>query len=142
MRRHTVSLKEALTEARRHDGWTLIEMLVVLSLILILSSMALTQYRNSIQTAKEATLRSNLFIMRDAISQYYADKARYPESLQALVTDRYIREVPKDPIANTTEWQTETAPTEPGQLSSQAGIYDVKSTASGTALDGTPFSEF
>jgi general secretion pathway protein G len=80
--------------------------------------------------------------MRDAISQYYADKARYPESLQSLVADRYIREVPKDPIANTTEWQTETAPTEPGQLSSQAGVYDVKSTASGTALDGTPFSEF
>jgi general secretion pathway protein G len=123
-------------------GWTLIELLVVLSLILILSSMAMTQYRNSIVTAREATLKSNLFIMRDAISQYYADKARYPESLQTLVAEHYIREVPKDPVANTTEWATETAPTEPGQLSSQSGIYDVKSTATGTSLDGTPYSEF
>jgi len=128
---------------RAHDGgWTLIEMLVVLSLILILSSLALTQYRNSVTTAKEAALRSDLFIMRDAISQYYADKGKYPESLQTLVSDRYIREVPRDPVANNTDWQTEPAPSEPGQLSSTAGIYDVKSSASGNALDGTPYSEF
>ena len=123
-------------------GWTLIEMLVVLSLILILSSMAMTTYHNSILNAKEATVRANLFMMRDAISQYYADKAKYPESLQTLVSERYIREVPKDQIANTTEWQTEAAPSEPGSLSSASGIYDVKSTAQGTGLDGTPYSDW
>ena len=123
-------------------GWTLIEMLVVLSLILILSTMAMTQYRNSIQSAKEAALRSDLFMMRDAISQYYADKAKYPESLETLVSEHYIRSIPKDPIADTTNWQTEPAPSEPGTLSSTAGIYDVKSTAPGTGLDGTPYSEY
>jgi general secretion pathway protein G len=127
---------------RPDAGWTLIEMLVVLSLILILSTMAMTQYRNSIQTTREAVLRSDLFMMRDAISQYYADKAKYPESLEALVADRYIREVPTDPIARTTNWETEAAPAEPGTLSSSQGIYDVKSTAQGVSLEGIPYSEF
>jgi len=128
---------------RNHEsGWTLIEMLVVLSLILVLTSMALTQYRNSITNAKEAALRSNLFQMRDAISQYYADKAKYPESLETLVSERYIRAVPKDPITNNTDWQTEPAPSEPGTLSSAAGIYDVKSSAQGIGLDGTAYSEY
>ncbi len=117
-------------------------MLVVLSLILILSTMAMTQYRNSITTTKEAVLRSNLFMMRDAISQYYADKAKYPESLEALVADRYIRSVPTDPITNAADWQTEPAPSEPGTLSSTTGIYDVKSSAQGMAQDGTAYSEF
>jgi general secretion pathway protein G len=127
---------------RADAGWTLIEMLVVLSLILILSTMAMTQYRNSIQTTREAVLRSDLFMMRDAISQYYADKAKYPESLEALVADRYIREVPTDPIARTTTWETEAAPAEPGTLSSSQGIYDVKSTAQGVSLEGIPYSDF
>src|SRR6187401_2287035 len=89
------------------NGWTLIEMLVVLSLIMILSSLALTRYRKSILTAKEASLRSDLFQLRDAIDQYYADKGKYPESLDALVSDHYIRAIPKDPITSATDtWQT------------------------------------
>jgi general secretion pathway protein G len=127
---------------RGEAGWTLIELLVVLSLILVLASLALTQYRNSVLTAKEAVLRSNLFLMRDAIDQYYADKGRYPESLDALVSDRYLRSVPEDPITDAADWQTIPAPSEPGVLSTSAGIYDVKSTASGTALDGSSYSEW
>jgi general secretion pathway protein G len=131
------------SSAARDAGWTLIEMLVVLSLILILSSLALTQYRNSIQLAKEATLASNLMLMRDAIDQYYADKAKYPESLETLVSEHYLRAVPKDPITNsTTTWQTEPAPSEPGQVSTSTGIADVKSGASETDASGRPYSEY
>ncbi len=136
-------LRRSIRTARRADaGWTLIELLVVLSLILILTSMALTQYRNSIQTTKEAALRSDLFLMRDAIDQYYADKGRYPESLETLVTQHYIRAVPKDPITNAPDWQTIPAEPEPGSLQTTTGIYDVKSSAQGVAIDGSNYSEW
>lgn len=133
----------ALRHAPADGGWTLIEMLVVLSLILILSSLALTQYRNSIQLAKEATLRSNLFMMREAIDQYYADKGKYPESLNALVSENYLRAIPEDPITkDASGWQTEAAPAEPGTTTLTPGIYDVKSGSPGTSLDGMAYSDF
>ena len=126
------------------DGWTLIEMLVVLSLIMILSSLALTTYRNSIVTAKEASLRSDLFQMRDAIDQYYADKGKYPESLDTLVSEHYLRAIPKDPITNATDtWQTEPAEQDAGAVSSApAGIYNVKSGSPDMGLDGSPYSDY
>jgi len=129
--------------ARGAEGWTLIEMLVVLSLIMILASLALTQYRNSVLTAKEATLRANLYHMREAIDQYYADKARYPDSLDTLVSERYMRAVPKDPITNAPDWQTIQAETEPGVVSSQSpGIYEVKSASSAVAMDGSTYASW
>ena len=85
---------------RKQEGWTLIEMLVVMSLIAVLASLALVQYRNSIQTAKEAVLKADLFHMRDAIDQYYADKGSYPASLQSLVSDGYLRRILDDPITD------------------------------------------
>ena len=144
-KKHVLTLNQRLSRTRQlsDGGWTLIEMLVVLTLIMILSSMALVQYRNSILTAKEAALRSNLFQMRDAIDQYYADKGKYPESLNALVTDRYIRAVPKDPITNSTDsWQTIQADSEPGTLSTQAGIYNIKSGSQDTAMDSSRYSDW
>ena len=125
------------------SGWTLIELLVVLTLVMILASLALVQYRNSVHTAKEATLRSNLMIMRDAIDQYYADKAKYPESLNALVSEGYLRSIPEDKITNSADtWQTVPAPSEPGTLSASAGIYDVKSGSQDTALDGSRYADW
>lgn len=126
----------------RDGGWTLIEMLVVLSLIMILTSVAMTQYRNSVQYAKEGALRSNLFQMRDAIDQYYADKNKYPESLDALVSEHYLRAIPKDPMTSSTDWQTEPADAEPGSTSATAGIYQVKSTSQDTALDGSRYADW
>jgi general secretion pathway protein G len=102
----------------------------------------MTQYRNSITSAKEAVLRTNLFLMRDAIDQYYADKGKYPESLEVLVSERYVRAVPEDPITNTVDWQTVPAPSEPGSLSTATGIYNVKSSAPGVSLDGSAYSEW
>jgi general secretion pathway protein G len=127
---------------RPDAGWTLIELLVVLSLILVLASMALTQYRNSITSAKEAALRSNLFLMRDAIDQYYADKTRYPETLETLVSEHYIRAIPEDPITNATDWRIILADAEPGALTATAGVYDVKSSAPGIAIDGSQYSDW
>ena len=124
-------------------GFTLIELLVVLSLISILAAMGMVQHRNSVLKAQEATLKTDLFHMRDAIDQYFADKGKYPESLQTLVSDNYIRAIPKDPITNSTDtWQTVAAEPQPGSTTTDPGIYDVKSGADGTAIDGSRFSDW
>ena len=124
-------------------GWTLIELLVVLSLIMILVSLAMNQYRLSIRTAEEATLRSNLYRMRDAIDQYYADKGQYPASIQALVTDGYLRAVPMDTITRSTEtWTTVPAEPDPSRPTSDPGIYDVKSGSDATSLNGTRYADW
>jgi len=110
---------------------------------MILASLALTQYRNSIRSAKEAVLRSNLFLMREAIDQFYADKGKYPDSLDALVSERYLRAVPKDPITDSSDsWQTVQADPEPGSVSASAGIYDVKSGSNDTASDGSRYADW
>lgn len=128
---------------RRDRGWTLIELLVVITLIMILASLALTQYRNSITAAREAALKSNLFLMRDAIDQYYADKGRYPDSLQALVSESYLRAIPSDPFTRSADtWQTENAEPEPGSASASTGIYNIKSGYDGIAGDGSRYADW
>ena len=136
------SLKRWQSSARER-GFTLIELLVVIALISILAAMAVVQYRNSIQRTQEATLKTDLFRMRDAIDQYYADKGKYPSSLDALVSDGYMRKVPEDPFTKTSDsWQTVPAEPDPGNPSAEAGIYDVKSGAQGQALDGSSFVDW
>jgi general secretion pathway protein G len=137
----------AVSAERRDEstqGWTLIELLIVISIVMILAAMSLTSYRNSVQLAKEAALASDLFMMREAIDQYYADKGKYPEALQNLVSDNYIRAVPKDPMTNSTDsWQTVEAEPQPGAANNtEPGVYDVKSGAQGTATDGRNYSDF
>jgi general secretion pathway protein G len=128
---------------RRARGFTLVELLIVISLITILAAMGLVQYRNSVTSAREATLKTNLFRMRDAIDQYYADKNKYPASLEALVTDGYMRRIPEDPITKSADsWQTVPAEADPSNPTAEPGIYDVKSGAQGTALDGTNYSDW
>ena len=128
---------------RGADGFTLIELLVVISLVMILSSVAMSSYRQSVIAAKEAALKSDLFHMRDAIDQYFADKGKYPESLDALVTDNYLRKVPADPVTGTADtWQTVPAEPDPSNPSAEPGIYNVKSGAPGTGLDGTSYSDW
>jgi general secretion pathway protein G len=125
------------------SGWTMIELLIVLSIIMILSALSLTAYRNSVTLAKEAVLRSDLMMMREAIDQYYADKGKYPDSLQSLVSDSYLRALPKDPFTNSSDsWQTVEAEPQPGSNTAEPGVYDIKSGADGTAIDGTRFSEW
>jgi general secretion pathway protein G len=124
-------------------GFTLIELLIVITLISLLAAMGVVQYKNSVQSTREAILRTDLFRMRDAIDQYYADKTKYPASLEALVSDGYMRKIPEDPITQSADtWQTVPAEPDPGNPSAEPGIYDVKSGAPGTALDGTSYSDF
>ena len=124
-------------------GWTLIELLIVISIIMILASMSLVTYRNSVTLAKEAALRSDLFMMRDAIDQYYADKGKYPDTLQTLVSENYLRAIPKDPFTNSSDtWQTTEAEPQPGSNAAEPGIYEVKSGSDGTAIDGSKFSDW
>jgi general secretion pathway protein G len=134
---------DASPAARNDSGWTLVELLVVISLVMILASMALVQYRNSITSAKEATLRGQLFQMRDAIDQYYADKGKYPESLQSLVSESYIRALPRDPFTTSSDtWQTVAAEPDAGSITANAGIFDVKSGSEGVALDGSRYADW
>jgi general secretion pathway protein G len=124
-------------------GWTLIELLVVVSMIFILATMGLAQYRTSVIHAREATLSEDLFRMRDAIEQYYADKGHYPAALDALVTDGYLRKIPVDPFTKSAEtWQSVPAETDPGNPTSDPGVYDVKSGSDATALDGTKYADW
>jgi general secretion pathway protein G len=124
-------------------GFTLIELLIVVSLIVVLATISLATYHNSVQRGREAVLREDLFRMRDAIDQHYADKGKYPASLEDLVSAGYLRTVPVDPITQSaTTWQTEQAEPDPANLTVEPGIYNVKSGAEGQALDGSNFSEW
>jgi general secretion pathway protein G len=127
----------------RNKGFTLIELMIVMAIIVILAGIATALYTNSLQRSKEAVLKSDLFRMRDAIDQYYADKNRYPPSLEDLVTEKYLRAIPVDPITNSADtWQTTMSEPEPGNAAAEPGVFDVKSGAEQSALDGTRYADW
>jgi general secretion pathway protein G len=131
------------TRATRASGFTLMEMMIVMVLIVILAGIGLGVYGNSVTRAKEATLKEDLFRLRDAIDQYYADKNKYPPTLEALVTEKYLRAVPVDPFTASAEtWQTTTSEPAPGNPSLEPGVSDVKSGAEQTGLDGTRYGDW
>jgi general secretion pathway protein G len=124
-------------------GFTIIELLVVLALISILATMGMAQYRQGIVHAREAVLKTDLFDLRDAIDQYYADKNQYPGTLDSLVTDGYIRKIPVDPFTNAADtWQTIPSEADPNNPTAAPGIYDVKSGSDRTAIDGSKYAEW
>jgi len=128
---------------RRSRGFTLIELLVVIAIIGIVVTVASGQYQRSIQKAREAVLKEDLYIMRTAISQYFADKGKYPSDLRALVDDSYLRAIPVDPITgNPDSWVTEASQADETDISQEPGISDVRSGADGQALDGSSYSEW
>jgi general secretion pathway protein G len=124
-------------------GFTLIELLVVVSLVIILAGIGMAQYRNGVTRAQEAVLREDLFRLRDVIDQYYADKQQHPQTLEALVTEGYLREVPKDPFTGAADtWQLIQAEPDPANPTAELGIYNVKSGSNKTALDGSKYSDW
>lgn len=128
---------------RRFSGFTLIELVIVMSLITILAGIGLAVHANSQTRAREAVLKEDLFRMRDAIDQYYADKNTYPPSLEALVSDKYLRAIPEDPFTNSnTTWQVTMSEVDPVNPAAQPGVFDVKSGATGTAMNGTMYADW
>jgi general secretion pathway protein G len=122
--------------AKRQPGFTLIELLVVLAIIATLLTLALPRYFKSVDRSKEAVLKENLYLMRDAIGKYYGDKGKYPESVEALATEKYLRKVPQDPITESPLTWVVVPPEDP----QKGGVFDVKSGAQGKGLDGTEYS--
>jgi general secretion pathway protein G len=129
-------------QRRAAGGFTLIELVVVVSLISILAAIALPNFRIAIVQAREATLKENLFRMREVIDQFYVDKGQYPESLEALVEQGYLRQLPKDPLTGAADWQPVYAEPDPDRPTEPPGVYDVKSASDLPSLGGTPYNEW
>jgi general secretion pathway protein G len=119
-------------------GFTLIELMVVMTVMALLISIAVPRYFNSVEKAKEATLKQSLSVMRLAIDKFYGDNERYPASINELVNKKYIRAVPMDPITESTETWITQAPS----LDTSNAVFDIKSGAPGTAKDGTAYAEW
>ena len=126
-----------------NSGFTIIELMIVMSLIVVLAGIGLATHTNSQTRAREAVLKENLFRMRDAIDQYFADNNEYPPSLDAFVTGAYLRAVPVDPFTNSADtWQTTMSETDQANPSAQPGIFDVTSGSDRIAIEGVPYSDW
>jgi len=119
-------------------GFTLIELMVVMTIIALLISIAVPRYFHSVEKAKEATLKQSLNVMRVAIDKFHGDNDRYPVSIKELVTKKYIRAVPVDPFTESTETWVTQAPS----MDTSNAVFDIKSGAPGSAKDGTAYAEW
>ena len=151
-----VKKSSPLSARSSQKGFTLIELIVVVTIIGILAGVAIANVKFAQQKAREAALRHDLFTLRKAIDDYYADKQKYPENLQALKSEHYLRDIPKDPITMQADWEEVAATIDPTGTdptaapidptadteSGPGGIFDVHSTAPGNGLDGTPFKSW
>ncbi len=131
---NALSLRERV---KGEGGFTIIELMIVMAIIGILLTIAQPQFQQYTTRAKEAVLKENLFTIRDVVDQYYADKGRYPDSLQDLVDNGYIRNIPEDPFTRSSDTWVAVPPD-----TGEGGIFDVHSGSDLIALDGTPYNEW
>ena len=136
-------VKQRKLSTRRQFGFTFIELMIVMAIIAVLMAVALPKYTRSIQRSKESVLKNNLFTLRTVIDEYTYDKKKAPQTLEDLVSDGYLRQVPIDPITGNAEsWKLTMEDATNAADQSQPGIWDVHSGANGTSLEGTPYSEW
>jgi len=126
----------------RAGGFTLIELITVVALIAILAAIALPNYKVAIIQAREAVLSENLYQLRDMIDQYYIDKGQYPQSLEALAEEGYLRKLPVDPFTGSPDWEPVFAEPDADRPGEIPGVYDVKSSSGLVSLGGTPYNEW
>jgi general secretion pathway protein G len=132
----------APTRSRRQFGFTFVEMMVVITIIVILVTMAIPIYQKSILRAKESVLRSNLNTLRTVIDNYTYDKEKAPQTLQDLVTDGYLKRIPLDPVTNSDQWKQVQEDATQAINQAEPGIFDVHSNSDKISLDGTPYSDW
>ena len=119
------------------------ELLIVITLIIVLAGIALSMYGTSVRRAKEAVLRENLHRMNEALDNYMADKGTFPPDLTTLVTENYLRQIPRDPFTESSEtWQVEMSEPDPSNPDAAPGVRGVKSGAPGTSLDGSNYADW
>lgn len=133
--------QNSVTRNPQSKGFTLLELLIVMSIVIILATVALPQYQRMVQHAKETVLRDDLFQMRKALDQYAADKGKLPQSLNDLVGGGYIREVPLDPMTDAADWQVEMGD-DPNNKEAGNGVKDVRSSSPDIGSDGKSYSEW
>jgi general secretion pathway protein G len=127
----------------RLRGFTFVELMVVITIVVILITMAIPIYNNTIRRSKETVLKQNLFTLRTVIDNYTFDKQKAPQSLQDLVSENYLREVPYDPMTGSnTTWRTIMEDAMQSVSQSEPGIFDIKSGSDKMGLDGTPYADW
>ena len=131
-----------LPRSGRRRGFTLIELMIVMAIVVILISVAIPFYQKSIMRAKESVLHNNLSAMRNAIDEYSYDKQKAPQQLSDLVSDGYLRDVPKDPITGNNDWKIIMEDASSSVDSTEPGIFDIRSESPKQSLEGTPYSEW
>ena len=140
-RRTLFSNPQSAVRNPQSRGFTLLELMIVISILVILALIAMAQYNKTVLAAKEATLREDLFTMRKMIDQYAADKGKLPQSLDDLKSAGYIHEVPIDPMTDAADWQVDIGD-DPSSTGGEQGVYNVHSSSGETASDGTRYNEW
>jgi general secretion pathway protein G len=129
--------------SRREFGFTMVELMIVMAIIVILISIAIPQYQKSIIRAKESVLQNNLHTLREVIDEYTYDKKKAPQSLDDLVSAGYLREIPMDPLTNSNQtWKVIMEDALQSVDQTDPGIFDVKSGSDKSGLDGTPYADW